>query len=100
MKTMVGDSRDVKTISMMNKKSEKEIIPIKIILDTDKEIRATNFHGTTRTGKSYTVPQVVFMRETGKQRSVDISFSFHQIDEIITSLKKIREENDHYFDSP
>jgi len=36
---------------MKNKENEKEIIPIKIELDTDTEIRATNFYGTTKTGK-------------------------------------------------
>ena len=98
MKTMQDDSKNVKTISMMTNNLEREIIPVKIILDTDKEIRATNFHGTTRTGKSYSVPQLVFMRAIGKQRSVDVSFSFHQIDEIMTALKKIKEENIQYFD--
>ena len=38
---------------MKNKENEKEIIPIKIELDTDTEIRATNFYGTTKTGKKY-----------------------------------------------
>ena len=38
------NSRDVKTISMMDKKLTKEITPVKIILDTDNEIRATNFY--------------------------------------------------------
>ena len=99
MKTMKGkDSRNVKTISMMDRKLTKEIIPVKIILDTDNEIRATNFYGTSKTGKSYIAPQLVFMKATGKQKSVDISVSFNQIDQIITSLKKIREENNQYFD--
>ncbi len=91
-------STNVKTISMINNKLRKKITPIKIILDADNEIRATNFHGTSRTGKPYVVPQLVFVKATGKQKSVDISFSFDQIDQIITSLNKVREENDRYFD--
>ena len=98
MKSMRGkDSRDVKTISMMDKKLTKEITPVKIILDTDNEIRATNFYGTSKTGKSYIAPQLVFMKATGKQKSVDISVSFNQIDQIMVALKKIREENNQYF---
>ena len=38
----------------MNKKNAKEIIPLKIILDNDSEIRATNFYGTTKTGNETT----------------------------------------------
>ena len=99
MKTMKDkESRNVKTISMMDRKLAKEIIPIKIILDTDNEIRATNFYGTSKSGKSYIAPQLVFMKATGKQKSVDISVAFNQIDQIITSLQKIREENNQYFD--
>ena len=98
MKSMRGkDSRDVKTISMMDKKLTKEITPVKIILDTDNEIRATNFYGTSKTGKSYIAPQLVFMKATGKQKSVDISVSINQIDQIKVALKKIREENNQYF---
>ena len=51
----------------MEKKDTKEITPIKIILDTDNEIRATNFYGTTKTGKTYTAPQIVIMRAIAKQ---------------------------------
>lgn len=82
----------------MEKKDTKEITPIKIILDTDNEIRATNFYGTTKTGKTYTAPQIVIMRAIAKQKSIDISYSFNMIDRIISSLKRIREENDEYFD--
>ena len=38
---------------MKNKENEKEIIPIKIQIDIDTEIRATNFYGSTKTGKIY-----------------------------------------------
>ena len=82
------DSSNVKPISMMDKKLTKEIIPVKIILDTDNEIRATNFYGTSKTGKSYIAPYLVFMKATGKQKGVDISVSFNQIDQIIPALKK------------
>ena len=82
----------------MEKKDTKEITPIKIILDTDNEIRATNFYGTTKTGKTYIAPQIVIMRAIAKQKSIDISYSFSMIDRIISSLKKIREENDEYFE--
>ena len=91
------NSRGVKTISMMDKKLTKEITPVKIILDTDNEIRATNFYGTSKTGKSYISPQIVFMKATGKQKTVDIALSFNTIDQIILGFKIIREENSQYF---
>ena len=82
----------------MNSETSKEITPLKIILECDSEIRATNFHGTTKTGRTYITPQVVFVRATGRQRSVDISFPIHQLQQIIDSLTKIRNENDAYFE--
>ena len=98
MKTISDDAREVKTLSMLDNTREKEIIPMKIILDTEREIRATNFHGTSRAGKSYIVPQIVFMKYIGKQNFVDVSFPFHQIPDILTSLTKINDENKEYFD--
>ena len=98
MKKIKRSGSDVKTISMLNSKTSKEITPLKIILDCDSEIRATNFHGTTKTGRTYITPQVVFVRATGRQRSVDISFSIHQLQQLIDSLTKIRNENDAYFE--
>ena len=98
MKKIKRSGSDVKTISMLNSKTSKEITPLKIILDCDSEIRATNFHGTTKTGRTYITPQVVFVRATGRQRSVDISFPIHQLQQLIDSLTKIRNENDAYFE--
>ena len=89
---------DVKTISMTNSKSSKEIIPLKLILDADSEIRTTNFHGTTKTGRPYITPQLVFCRARGKVNSLDISFPLHQIQPIIDSLKTIKTENNDYFE--
>ena len=74
MKNIKRSESNVKTISMLNSKTSKEITPLKIILDCDSEIRATNFHGTTKTGRTYITPQIVVVRATGRQRSVDISF--------------------------
>ena len=98
MKKIKRSGSHVKTISMLNSKTSKEITPLKIILDCDSEIRATNFHGTTKTGRTYITPQVVFVRATGRQRSVDISFPIHQLQQLIDSLTKIRNENDAYFE--
>ena len=93
-----SDKGDVKRISMLNSKTSKEITPLKIILDCDSEIRATNFYGTRKTGRTYITPPVVFVRATGRQRSVDISFPIHQLQQSIDSLTKIRNENDAYFE--
>ena len=98
MKKIKRSGSDVKTISMLNSKTSKEITPLKIILDCDSEIRATNFHGTTKTGRILITPQIVFVRATGRQRSVDISFPIHQLQQLIDSLTKIRNENDAYFE--
>ena len=89
---------DVKTINMTCSKMSKQIVPLKILLDADSEIRATNFHGTTKTGKTYMAPQVVFIRATGRQRSIDISFPMNQLQQIIESLTTIKNENEDYFD--
>ena len=98
MKKIKKNGNDVKTISMLNNKKAKKITPLQIILDDDSEIRATNFHGTTKTGRSYVAPQLVFVRAIGKQKSIDISFPIHQLQQIIDSLTTIRNENDEYFD--
>ena len=98
MKKIKNSESDVKTINMTSSKMSKQIVPLKILLDADSEIRATNFHGTTKTGKTYMAPQVVFVRATGRQRSIGISFSMNQLQQIIESLTTIKNENDDYFD--
>ena len=79
---------------MKNKENEKEIIPIKIELDTDTEIRACNFYGTTKSGKKY----MVFVRAVGCHKSIDISFNIKQLGQILESLSRIRSENEDYFE--
>merc|ERR1712074_537136 len=98
MDKIKGSGDDVKTINMLNLKMSKQITPLKILLDDDSEIRATNFHGTTKTGRTYIFPQIVFVRATGRQRSIDISFSIHQPQQITDGLQRIKNENDEYFD--
>ena len=83
---------------MKNKENEKEIIPIKIELDTDTEIRATNFYGTTKIGIIYITPQLVFVRAVGCQKSIDTSFNIKQITKIIWSLSRIQSENEDDFE--
>ena len=68
---------------MKNKEIEREIIPIKIEIDTDTEIRACNFHGPSKTGTKYITPQLVFVRAVGRNKSIDISFNIKQIPNII-----------------
>ena len=98
MDKIKGSGDDVKTINMLNSKMSKQITPLKILLDDDSEICATNFHGTTKTGRTYISPQIVFIRATGRQRSIDISFPIHQLEQIIDGLQRIKNENDEYFD--
>ena len=83
---------------MKNKENEKEIIPIKIELDTDTEIRACNFYGTTKTGKKYITPQLVFVRAVGCHKSIDISFNIKQLGQILESLSRICSENEDSFE--
>ena len=84
---------EVKTIHMFQA-TTKKIKPIKILLDNDSEVRATNFHGTTKNGRNYISPQVVFMRATGKDKSMDISFPFDHLQTIIDALTTIKNENE------
>merc|ERR1712074_76493 len=98
MDKIKGSGDDVKTINMLNSKMSKQIIPLKILLDDDSEIRATNFYGQTKTGRTCISPQIVFVRATGRQRSIDISFPIHQFPQILDALIRIKNENDQYFD--
>ena len=82
----------------MFRQTKKQIKPLKIILDSDSEVRATNFHGTSKGGRTYMTPQLVFIRATGKEKSVDISFPIEQLKTIIEALATIQNENDEYFD--
>lgn len=83
---------------MMHNHNTKEIIPVKVIIDTDLEISATNFYGTSKTGKSYVAPQLVFIKALARQKKVDSSFPFGMIDQIISSLQTIHTENNEYFE--
>ena len=92
-----SSKHDVKIINMF-RQTKKQIKPLKIILDSDSEVRATNFHGTSKGGRTYMTPQLVFIRATGKEKSVDISFPIEQLKTIIEALTTIQNENDEYFD--
>ena len=92
-----SSKHDVKIINMFHQ-TKKQIKPLKIILDSDSEVRATNFHGTSKGGRTYITPQLVFIRATGKEKSVDISFPIEQLKTIIEALATIQNENDEYFD--
>ena len=98
MNKIKSSGDDVKTINMLNSKMSKQITPLKILLDDDSEIRATNFQGTTKIGRTYIFPQIVFVRATGRQRSIDSSFPIHQLRQIIDGYKELRMKNDEYFD--
>jgi len=98
MNKIKGSQDDVKTINMLNSKISKQITPWQILLDDASEIRSSNFHGQTKTGRTYMSPQIVFVRAIGRQRSIDISFPIHQIYQIIDALIRIKNENDQYFD--
>ena len=98
MKKFKNDGQDVKTISLLDNNASKEIVPMRIVIDTDNEIRATNFYGTSKTWRTYTASQLVFIRATGRQRNIDISYKFSQLNQIAEALEKIKNENSVYFD--
>ena len=85
-------------MNMFNPTTNK-IRPIKLLLDNHYEVRATNFHGTSITGRCYTSPNVIFMRTNGKDKSTDIRFPYSQLLNIIDALTifKIENENDEIF---
>ena len=68
----------VKTINRLYFKVSKQITSLKMLLDDESGIHATNFNGTIKTGMTYISPQIVFVRATGRQRIIDISVSMHQ----------------------
>ena len=49
-------------------------------------------------GERTSPPQLVFVRATEKEKSIDISFQIHQLKTIIESLTTIQNENEEYFD--
>ena len=93
-----GSGDDVKTINMLNSKMSRQITPLQILLGDDSEISATNFHGTTKTGRTHISPQIVFWNATGRERSIGIRFPIHQLQHITDSLQRIKNENEQYFD--
>ena len=79
----------VKTINMFNP-TTKKIRPIKILLDNDSEVRAKNFRRTSKNGRSYICLQVVFVRATGKDKIMDIRFTFSQLQTVVDALTTIK----------
>ena len=88
---------EVKTINI-SKQITKQINPLKILIDNESEVRATNFHGTSKNGGNYISPQVIFVRATAKEKYLEISFAFLHLQTIIEALIKIKNENEEYFD--
>ena len=53
---------------------------MKILVSEEEEIRATNFCGINKvTNKSYIIPQIVFLKNLPKGKSIDISMNFSKI---------------------
>ena len=48
--------------------------------------------------KNYIFPQIVFLTVTGMQRSINTGFQKHQLQPIIDSSVRIKNEYDNYFD--
>ena len=70
-----------------------------ILGSEEEEIRATNFCGINKvTNKSYIIPQIVFLKNLPKGKSIDISMNFSKIEKIITSLQTIKSQNNDYFE--
>ena len=64
---------------------------MKILVSEEEEIRATNFCGINKvTNKPYIIPQIVFLINLHKGKSIDISMNFSKIEKIITSLQTIK----------
>ena len=59
---------EVKTINMSNQ-STKQINPLEILIDNKSDVRATDSHGTSKNGRTYISPQVVFIRVTANEKS-------------------------------
>ena len=45
------EEESVETLNM-TKQSAKQINPFKVLIDHDTDVRATNFHGTSKNGRS------------------------------------------------
>ena len=82
----------------MNRSFSWVFCRLKILIDNESEVRATNFHGTSKNGRTYISPQVIFVRATAKEKYLEISFPFLQLQTIIDALLKIKNENEEYFD--
>ena len=82
MDKVKGSGDDVKTINMLNSKMSKQLTPLKIILDNDSEIRATNFHGTTKTGRTYISPHIVFVRATEDKNASTTAFQYTNFNQL------------------
>ena len=73
---------------------------MKILVSDEEEIRATNFCGTNKlSNKTYTIPQIVFLKNLPRGKTIDISMNFNKIDKIITSLQNIKSQNNDYFEN-
>merc|ERR1712163_17824 len=83
IKMSSGD--EVKTINM-SKQSTKQINPLKILIDNESEVRATDFRGTSKNGRTYISPQVIFVRANTTEKYLEISFQFLQLQTTIDAL--------------
>ena len=66
-----GSGDEVETIKIINSKMSKQITPLKILLDVDSEIRATNIHGTTKTGRTMLLIKL-YLREQQLDKEASI----------------------------
>ena len=95
----INKSEEVQTTALFSEKNKK-IRPIRVIVSEEGEIRSTNFTGINKwSGKAYTSPQLVFLKNTPSKKQIDVSFNFKHVDQIISSLQNIKSQNLEYFEA-
>ena len=84
--------------SLIKSYSKPPITQMRYFLSDDIEVRCANYKGINQhSGGEYSSPQLVFMKNIGKSKSIDIGVPFEKLDDIQVILKDFKTANERFF---
>ena len=87
------------TKSKIEKQTNVLITPVQYWLAEDFEIRCCNVKGMTKNGAStYSTPQILFIKHTTKNRSIDISIPLKKAHKMIDIINDFINVNSDFFE--
>ena len=88
---------EIITKTKVKERDFQKITPVRYFLTEEIEVRACNATGLCRNStSSYSTPQIIFIKHTKGNKSIDISHPFKMCQDLVEILNEFMEVNDEF----